>query len=186
MCIRDRSTTMRRTRLLVGLPDGLPPASRKVKTSGRIMKNNNSAALEKRMTASFQIMANIFFILISSPSPILGEGRGECYFCTRFFFPNSKTEARNKIPPIVSRAVIGVERFVNVPPNARVVKPSNAHEFGVMRLKDCTKGCICSRLTKLPPRMPKINIIAVPTLLTWAVVRANAVMSCLLYTSRCV
>jgi hypothetical protein len=46
-------------------PEGVPPAMINVKIIGKIMKNSNSASVEKRMTASFQAMAKSFFIQAS-------------------------------------------------------------------------------------------------------------------------
>src|SRR6185295_4156163 len=55
-------------------PEGVPPASRKVKTIGRMIKKSNSEELAKRMMASFHAMANIFFI-IPFPPLTTAEGR---------------------------------------------------------------------------------------------------------------
>ena len=74
----------------------------------------------------------------------------------------------------MSSAVMGSVRFGNLPPRASVVKPSSPQAFGVILLRVRTKGGIWSRLIKLPPRMPKMSMIADPRLPTWAGVRAIA------------
>src|SRR5688500_7844547 len=43
-------------------PEGVPPARRNVNTIGSTIKNSSSEELAKRMIASFQAMAKIFFI----------------------------------------------------------------------------------------------------------------------------
>ncbi|MBV6467637.1 MAG: hypothetical protein PGMFKBFP_03005 [Anaerolineales bacterium] len=124
-------------------PLGVPPASRKVNTSGMTMKNSNSDAPAKRRMTSFLMMAKILFMGNSVSFVFNGKfhfnakvckGRGNFYFCARFFFPKSATETANKTAPMTSKAVIGRASCASPPPRASVTNPSSAQAFGVILL----------------------------------------------------
>src|SRR6185369_2358377 len=81
-------------------PEGVPPASRKVKIIGSTMKKSNSDQLPNRTMASFHAIAKIFFILNSLENRRGGSRQN--YFCIIPLRLNKKTATRNRLEPIIS------------------------------------------------------------------------------------
>src|SRR5687767_391393 len=95
------STTTRGIRLSSS-PLGTPPANKNIKIIGRIMKNNHSDGLAKRIITSFHTMANIFFIVNSFRSskkrsrstPKERQVRGRFSFLRQILF--AEQQSRNQ------------------------------------------------------------------------------------------